>query len=106
VLLNIQHCQTKNKGRKNMYLLPILKTLEIEYSFKKFLIYLYPVKNEIKVIYVRRLWNNLLTYGHTEQHAIFTYQTSNTQFIDAPEDGPVGPKHIELSNILRINIQA
>ena len=46
--------------------------------------------------YVRRLWN-LLTYGHTEQHAVFTYQTSNTQFIDAPEDGPVGPKHVELS---------
>ena len=22
---------------------------------------------------------------------------SNTQFIDAPEDGPVGPKHVELS---------
>ena len=30
---------------------------------------------------------------------------SNTQFIDAPEDGPVGPKHVELSNILWINIQ-
>ena len=25
---------------------------------------------------------------------------SNTQFIDAPEDGPVGPEHVELSNIL------
>ena len=35
-----------------------------------------------------------------EQHTIFTYQTSNTQFIDIPEDGPVGPKHVELSNIL------
>ena len=35
----------------------------------------------------------------------FTYQTSNTQFIDAPEDGPVGPKHVKLSNILWINIQ-
>ena len=43
--------------------------------------------------------HNLLTYGRTEQHTIFTYQTSNTQFIDAPEDGPVGPKHVELSNI-------
>ena len=32
--------------------------------------------------------------------ASIRYQTSNTQFIDAPEDGPVGPKHIELSNIL------
>ena len=50
--------------------------------------------------YVRRLWNNLLTYGRTEQHTIFTNQTSNTQLIDAPEDGPVGPKHVELSNIL------
>ena len=30
----------------------------------------------------------------------FTYETNNTQFIDAPEDGPVGPKHVELSNIL------
>ena len=49
---------------------------------------------------VRRLRNNLLTDGRTEQHTIFTYQSSNTQFIDAPEDGPVGPKHIELSNIL------
>ena len=49
--------------------------------------------------------HNLLTYGRTEQHAIFTYQTSNTQFIDAPEDGPVGPKHVELSDILWINIQ-
>jgi hypothetical protein len=55
--------------------------------------------------YVRRLWNNLLTYGGTEQHTILTYQTSNTQFIDAPEDGPVGQKHVELSNILWINIQ-
>ena len=52
-----------------------------------------------------RLWNNLLTYGRTEQHTIFTYQTNNTQFIDAPEDGSVGPKHTELSNILWINIQ-
>jgi hypothetical protein len=51
------------------------------------------------------LFHNLLTYGHTEQHAIFTYQTSNTQFIDATEDGPVGPKHVELLNILWINIQ-
>ena len=42
----------------------------------------------------------LLTYGRTEQRTIFTYQTSNTQFIYAPEDGPVGPKHVELSNIL------
>ena len=56
--------------------------------------------------YVRWLWNNHLTYGRIEQHTIFTYQTSSTQFIDAPEDGPVGPKHVELSNILRINIQA
>jgi hypothetical protein len=39
--------------------------------------------------------HNLLTYGRTEQHSIFTYQTNNTQFIDAPEDGPVGPKHVE-----------
>ena len=46
------------------------------------------------------LFHNLLTYGHTEQHTIFTYQTSNTQFIDAPDDGPVGPEHVELSNIL------
>ena len=50
-------------------------------------------------------FHNLLTYGRTEQHTIFTYQTSSIQFIDAPEDGPVGPKHVELSNILRINIQ-
>ena len=49
--------------------------------------------------YVRRFHNHL-TYGRTEQHTIFTYQTSNTQFMDAPEDGPVGPKHVELSNIL------
>ena len=49
--------------------------------------------------------NNHLTYERTEQHAIFTYQTSSTQFLDAPEDGPVGPKHVELSNILLINIQ-
>ena len=27
-------------------------------------------------------------------------QTSSTQFIDAPEDGPVGPKHVELLNTL------
>ena len=47
----------------------------------------------------------LVTYGRTEQYTIFTYQTSNTQFIDAPEDGPVGPKHVELSNILWINIR-
>ena len=39
-------------------------------------------------------------YGRTEQHTIFTYQTSDTQFIDAPEDGPVGPKYVELSNIV------
>ena len=52
-----------------------------------------------------RNFHNLQTYGRTEQHAVFTYQTSNTQFIDAPEDGPVGPKHVELSNILWINIQ-
>ena len=39
-------------------------------------------------------------YGRTKQHTIFTYKTSNTQFIDAPEDGPVGPKHVELLNIL------
>ena len=51
-------------------------------------------------IYVSRLFHNLLTYGRTEQHAVFTYQTSNTPFIDAPEDGPVGPKHVEPSNIL------
>ena len=50
--------------------------------------------------YVRRLFHNHLTYGRTKQHTIFTYQTSNTQFIDAPEDGPVGPKHVELLNIL------
>ena len=43
--------------------------------------------------------------GRTEQHTIFTYQTSNTQFIDAPEDELVGPKDVELSNILWINIQ-
>ena len=49
--------------------------------------------------YVRWLFHNHLTYGLTNQHTIFTYQTSNTQFIDAPEDGPVGPKHVELSNI-------
>ena len=57
---------------------------------------------------------NVWTYGcgttssrmeRTEQHTKFTYQTSNTQFIDAPEDGPVGLKHVELSNILGINIQ-
>ena len=47
------------------------------------------------------LWLNIYSqYGRTEQHTVFTYQTSNTQFIDAPEDGPVGPKHVELSNIL------
>jgi hypothetical protein len=45
------------------------------------------------------LFHILLTYGRTEQHAIFTYQTSNTQFIDPPEDGTVGSKHVELSNI-------
>ena len=33
-----------------------------------------------------------------------SFHTSSTQFIDAPEDGPVGPKHVELSNILCINI--
>ena len=53
----------------------------------------------------RTNWSILLTYGRTEQHTIFTYQTSSTQFIDAPDDGPVGPKHVELSNILWINIQ-
>ena len=31
--------------------------------------------------YVRRLFHNHLTYGRTEQHTIFTYQTSNTQFV-------------------------
>ena len=41
-----------------------------------------------------------LTCGRTEQHTIFTYQTCSTQFIDAPEDGPVGLKYVELSNIL------
>ena len=41
-----------------------------------------------------------IRYGRTDQHTIFTYQTTSTQFIDAPEDGPVGPKHVELSNIL------
>ena len=50
--------------------------------------------------YVRWLFHSHLTYGRTEQHAVFTYQTSSSQFIDAPEDGPVGPKHVELSNIL------
>ena len=50
--------------------------------------------------YVRWLFHNHLTYGRTEQHTNFTYQISNTQFTDAPEDGPVGPKHVELSNIL------
>ena len=40
-----------------------------------------------------------ITYGSTDQHTIFTYQTSKKQFIDSPEDGPVGPKHVELSNI-------
>ena len=47
-----------------------------------------------------RKFHSLLTYGRTEQHAIFTYQTSNTQFIDAPEDGPVGSNRVQLSNIL------
>ena len=42
-------------------------------------------------------FHNLLTYGRTKQHAIFTFQTSITQFIGAPEDGPVGLKHVELS---------
>jgi hypothetical protein len=45
-------------------------------------------------------FHNLLTYGHTKQHTIFTHQTNNTQFIDAPDDGPVGPKHVEQSNNL------
>jgi hypothetical protein len=52
------------------------------------------------VEHIVRLFHNLPTYGRTEQYAVFTYQTSNTQFIDAPEDVPVGPKHVELSNIL------
>ena len=56
--------------------------------------------NYISTIAAELLWNNHLTYGRTEQHTVFTYQTSNTQFTDAPEDGPVGPKHVELSNIL------
>ena len=51
------------------------------------------------------MFHNLLKYGRTDQHAVFTYQTSNAQSIVAPEDGPVGPKHVELSNILWINIQ-
>ena len=49
--------------------------------------------------------HNHVTYGRTEQHTVFTYQANNTQFIDAPEDGSVGSKHVELSNILWINIQ-
>jgi hypothetical protein len=56
--------------------------------------------NNITVVQQDSSFHNHLTYGRTEQHAIFTYQTSNTQFIDAPENGLVGPKHVELSNIL------
>ena len=52
-------------------------------------------------IYSQYSFHNLVTYGRTEQRTILTYQTSNTQFIDAPaEDGPVGPNHVEPSNIL------
>ena len=54
---------------------------------------------------VLSLFHNPLTYWRTEQHTIFTHPTSDTQFIDAPEGGPVGPKHVELSDILWINIQ-
>ena len=43
-------------------------------------------------------------YGWIFIHNMFDSSTCNTQFIDAPEDGPVGPKHVELSNILWINI--
>ena len=42
----------------------------------------------------------LLWYVKIVCCSVHPYHTSSTQFIDAPEDGPVGPKHVELSNIL------